>query len=350
MYSEIPEWCSKYIVQHKDSVDFNVEISDFHFFEERKRNLESKCNSIMNYSYISQEEMETVSREYILCMIFLGLIDHKKAVENIKNGDKSANDGTNRQHWIPRCYLLEFAENGAIHKIEPGKIDTLTFINENRFDDHKTRNFTIPPQSKIHKNIGLNDIDFCEAKERKGIFYSSYFEIILSKIEGDFRKIPKDARKIENLWHFLVLSTFFLTFSLRTLWKKENGYAGWNRQESLLYYSIPEIVTEFDLLTFAPQSAIPSSIRKRFGGNMNFPFNEHPIYEELENDNILSLWAIYTPDCFLWFRNKKSKINTNNINTKLLANKLHHTLGDNSEKSLYFKPNSLFWKIDWEPQ
>lgn len=318
----IPDWASPYFYIADEELHENFSYNDRRIFHDRKKSFKAEYESIIDWAHLSSLEIEERVRNYILCCLALGSIDQAQASLLISQG-KYANDGTNRQHWIPECYLKEFSENGKIRKID-------------------TDYFHGPSLARTDHNrlISIKSSDFCETPQEKGLLYAPLLEITLSKIEGDYSALDKSGQPVQNLWDFIVLSVFFLVFHLRTKQQLLWGHPAWNSKESLLIVSIPQYVSELNVVFYNIELS---------GLNPNekclLPFNQHPlVIEALPDEQGFSMWCVYTPTIFLGFIHKNAHhIDTGNFDFMLF--RLGQTIGNKASKYLYYHPRSEIWRI-----
>lgn len=208
--------------------------------------------------------------------------------------------------------------------------------------------------------IPLTSPDFRDRKTAKGKFYTPQFELILSKLEGDYDTLSKTAKPVRSLWDFLTLTTFFLVFAKRTKEFKEANVPVSKLSKSGkkvlidftpgLVRDIPKAISNLEVYSYCSQSLLPNAYKKKakLSKKHEFPFNQHPIYEERELAElslVSSYWCVYTPDCLLWLRDKRSKYNPRNLNTDSFTYRLTKALGDNDLKDFYFHPDSILTNI-----
>lgn len=332
----IPYWARKYFSVEGDIFRARLSISQRDYFADMKKNYKTEYLSIQDWSDLSEDEIKYCARNYILCNFALGVIDQEKGAINKANGDFRANDGLNRQHWIPECYMKPFAKDNEVRKIEKG---LLTKLNQTSIENWP---------KKIGRMTGLNSSEFRETTKAKGKLYSPDYELILSKLEGDYAELEKSSAPIKNLWDFIVISIFFVVFSLRTKERFDNHSADWTSQKGLLLDIIPGLVSRFDVMTYEWKDVFPDADREK--GTFGFPFNQHPLFEERESQEDFSYWAIYTPNCLLWLRSKHSMNGPVPEDQSFLQHKLLAILKGNDNKTWYFHPDHDFFDISISPE
>ena len=312
----IPEWISPYLSIVDDDFLMKIKYSDRSFFADRMENLRNRCKTFTPRG-LSLEARKTLVREYILCILALAMIDQSKAELQVAEG-LPANDGRNRQHWIPECYLKEFAENKKLIKVGVGY-----------FSSPEIRLELVAP-------VGLKHPDFCEPKAEKGLLYSPLFEIILSKIETHYAELDK-SRIANNYWEVLVLTVFFLIFQIRTKQQFIANHPAWEVKESLLMDVIPSFASELEPI-FYPLNLFPD-----INTNIKMPISQHPLFLERESEQAFSLWCIYTANSLIELRHKDRKDVFNGKNGDYIINRLRHLIGNNDLNPLYFSPSSPLW-------
>lgn len=335
----LPEWVSPYM-QINEFNEFDVSLSlageDKRFFTKKKNELEDYCSTIKEINNLPKEDLKTLVQSYIICNLALGSMESANALNKKKAGENlSGNDGTGRQHWIPECYLKSFAKNGNIRKLPKD------FITNSQSNEYLYSN------KKFGKLVSIKSTEFCEEENNKGKMYDPYYELFLSKIESDFAFISANRsshRPVENLWDFIVITTFFFVLNSRTKEMKDTQRYIWNAKHALLLDVIPSVIAGVEVYSFSPKSIIPKDIQKQLGKDMKFPFNQHPMWSYVEQDGKVSLWCIYKPDSLLWLRNKESKDPVKNSEL-FYSLKILSILGDNDTKALYFHPDHTIWRV-----
>lgn len=303
---------------------------------------------------MSPYDLERYARDYILCNFALGTIIQQIAQDKKQRkvlGYEGINAGRNRQHWIPECYMSEFALQISKNVKEVEKVEKSAIRESDGSIASETKN--------------LRDKDFCEPAKAKGRFYSPQFELVLAQIEDDYGNLSKTGAKVDNLWDFIVITTFFLVFYNRTKEQKERNIKQYlkatpdkNKKividlSPALILDLPSEITELDVYVYHRKSVLPVSLLKEFGNNMRFPFTQHPIWLEWDisgnaSEIIIapSFWCVYTPDSLLWIRNKESNHCPKSISRDFLTNRLMNALGGDDSRALYFHPNDRqFWNI-----
>lgn len=239
----IPDWASSYFFISKNElgelqINGKLVYSERRVFRDKKKALEDECSNLIEWSTLPSYTIEEYARDYMFCNLALGFIDQGKA-QIKKAAGGQGNDGTDHQHWIPECYLKEFAINGQIVKIERA------FFKEFSPESIDISEELVNACKKFKKSVNPKSSDFRETGDIHGKLYSPHYELILSKIEGDYAAL-NDRRRIitlttseippvENLWDFIVLATFFLIFDHRTKEKFEHNIpAGMQRSYYLL--------------------------------------------------------------------------------------------------------------------
>jgi hypothetical protein len=160
----------------------------------------------------------------------------------------------------------------------------------------------------------------------------------LSKVEGDYAAVCKDKTHVETLWEFIVLTTFFFILRCRTKEMKDLLHPTWQFQKELLIDTIPEIISELEIIRLGVEDILsPEESDKRL------PFTQHPVFTVRERWKV-SLWALYTPECVIWFRNRKSRYRVKNL-WKFSQAMVFSLIGDETTRDLYFNPSDIPWSM-----
>lgn len=333
--SRVPKWCYPYICIKPDPDDTTNSIITFNFsetavglqslkeyFGEIRTELFEKYSPITDWSHLDSSTIVKYARAYILCNVALGIITQK-----------AANSGIHRQHWIPELYLKKFAKDGRIDKISK---------------TNGKKSWTNP-----------KDVDFMEPVNDFGKMYPPEYEVILSRFEGDYGHLTKRKPKqnqpevtatkvVNNLWEFLVLTTFFLIFELRTKQQYDSKHPGWDKQLSLLLSFAPDTIANLDVfqMDFRSEFIWNKENDEMESWTSGLPFTQHPIYKDFEeigtNEIIVSYWAINAPNMLLWLRHKKSNQSLT-ATPEFVMSKIYGILGSNKSRSLYFHPDDKPW-------
>lgn len=340
-WNQVPDWAiSFFTLQNDGNITLTLSTipsqmeEEKAFLEKTKATLKLQYQEL-SYFNIEPSKIKEYARNYILCNLALGCNSQLRASERKRNGEEKANDGTNRQHWIPECYLDAFAPHGQVRKIAKGTLDKLPL------------GPLAPESKKKNKDIGIKidvkNFDFCETKYAHGELYDPWFELVLSKIEEDYGQLEKTSKPVKNLWDFIALTTFFLVFHLRTKEQSQLNSRLWAEKHNFLIEFIPSVISELEVYGYTPPTIFNSlpSFRKK----AKLPFNQHPIIMEPEEGLIFSLWCVYTPECFLWFRHKNSKYSIRGDDNQFFLKRLFKTLGNNRDKALYFPVDTDVWTL-----
>lgn len=367
----IPPKLSEYFRIQDDQVVFTIpENADSSFFTQYKDDLYQKWSAISDWSNLSQQDIKEAAREYALCNFALGAIAKEKAeqtitqkrleaktavadalatiltirseldvkplslssiqtlIDNVEQSllqstkataqAEGVNDGLNRQHWIPECYMNPFTKNNEMLKVSKGSIR-----NAQKQGGSK----------KVGFKLNKKDLDFREEEANKGQTYGPEFELILSKFETDYSKLNKNADPINSFWDFIVLTTFFVIFYNRTKMKKISNSPVWNIQLHSLVDIVPSMVSELQVECFSPEKILGK------GTEITFPFSQQPVHVDEDGDNSYSFWAVYSPTCLIWFKNNKSVVT--NKHQFFLVDRLLGTIGNNDSSDLYFHPDTV---------
>lgn len=124
-------------------------------------------------------------------------------IKKTENPDDKGNDGSGKQHWIPKCYITYFSD-------ENNELSWWTY------EDIAAG----LQQSPIHHNG-----PFRELEDHKGSHYPHNTEIILAEFETDYGAVMENHS--DNLtcpWNHMVISLFFYILSIRTLEQKRKNY------------------------------------------------------------------------------------------------------------------------------
>lgn len=329
----IPDWASNNFWLN---VDGEIEILIVpspqlrKLYQSKKDELKLLCD-VTDWRGEKKENIRFLATTYMICNLVLGIIDRQKAVED-KVAGKPANDGLQRQHWIPECYLKSFAEKGLIRKVECNDLE-FSLEDISKIEDSK----------KVNRTVSIKSDEFCEPAYAKGEMYDPYYEIFLSKCEGDYALIAKDSSHIDTLWDFLVLSSFFWVLRCRTKEMKEINHSAWQNKQKVLLGLIPEVISGMEIIRIDPKESLSNAVESNVEGKFPLPFSQHPIYNMREKFNP-SLWAIFTPECLLWFRYKKSKHKEKHIDN-LVPSVINHLIGNSTTRDLYFRPSDNPWFI-----
>lgn len=324
--------------------------ADHKLFSSLKRSYKDDYSRLRDWSHLSSSEIKSCALNYILCNQVLGLLLQHKAHENRLNGIRDANDGRFVQHWIPECYLKAWTQNIPSYGKRIRKVEQYTLKRRQKFSEDNR--LLIP----------LSSADFCERKNLKGRVYSPQFEIVLSQIEYDYGQLPKTLQPARNFWEFLVLTTFFLVFAKRTkeymeLIRQPDPISHSDRKQVVdltpnMVLLLPEAIGNMEIYSYHRSSIIPQTKAQKGSSSegakpFRFPFNQHPIHHEQEysgTTKISSFWCIYTPDWFLWLRDKRSVL-TNPLPYDTATWKMMQALEHNGLRDLYFHPDDPVWNF-----
>lgn len=320
----LPRWTRNYMTIQGD--DINIKIpslgDDPDFFRKKKKALQKFSMSNTDWSDKSSSDMKSFIQDYILCNVVLGFTDKTKASNaNRKAVKKSANEGNGRQHWIPESYMNRFAEKNHVRKVPK-----IIFSKVSGKD-------TIQPELKP-----ISGEEFRETKRTKGKLYDPHYELFLSKIENDYSLLNDQFYKQPSLWDFIVSASFLLILDSRTTHTQKQNNAKWNMKVGMLIDVLPELVSEMEILHYCPEDFIASDLVE---SGIKLPFTQHPILSFHEGPDSLwvSFWAIYSPECLLFFRNKNSGLK----NTRKEVAKAFQALINADKDNLYFRPSDPIW-------
>lgn len=336
--SRLPEWVSdRFWIKEDGTLVIIVPCSpeEKERFQNKKAELKQLCYEWnVGWHSINPNDMKLLIQSYIICNLALGMIEQQLAqLQKAKGGNgSSANDGNHRQHWIPECYMAPFSEDGNTRKISRDLIANFSRKDIQRLKD----------TGRIGKVITTKHPDFCEPKSLHGEMYEHYYELFLSKVEGDYSKIPQNLDYAETLWEFIVLSSFFFILRCRTKEMKDSLHPTWRYRKELLLETIPQIISEMEIVRLGVEDVLPEE-----GRHKTFPFTQHPVLTVREKRKV-SLWGIYTPECIIWFRNKRSKYKVRNL-WKFSQEILFSLIGDETTRDLYFKPSDIPWSMHVAP-
>lgn len=324
--------------------------ADLKLFSSLKRSYKTEYSRVKNWSHLSSSDIKVCAQNYIVCNLALGVLLQQKAQEDRANGIRDANDGRIIQHWIPECYLNAWTKYIPKYGKRIKKVEQSTI---------KGRQKSPEDSGSL---IALSSSDFCEKKKLKGRVYSPQFELVLSQIEHDYGQLSKTLQPVRSFWDFLVLATFFSVFAQRTkeymeLIMQPEPISHSDRRQVVdltpnMILLLPEMIGNMEIHSYHRSSIIPKSDTQKGSSSkrakpFRFPFNQHPIHHEKEyfgTTKISSFWCIYTPDWFLWLRDKRSVYN-NPLPYDTATWKMLQALEHNDLRDLYFHPDDPIWTL-----